>query len=203
MERRVSVAFWLLVVLVAIALYPGLAPAATVSEPVVLVASSRQDGSPYEQTVAIVASLPDGGHFGFIVNRPTRFSLQALFPKDEAASKVNQRVYVGGPTATTSVFAVIRSDTVSDGQLRLAPGVVAALDPAAVDAVIRSVPNDARYFLGLMVWQPGELEREIAESLWEVNRADADVLFEERTTRGLWNTLRAPMAKAAPDGAML
>jgi len=191
-SRFPTVLFWL--ALAAIVAYSSLAVAGTLTESVVLVASSRQEGSLYDQTVVIVTALPDGSHFGFILNRPTRFEVQTLFPKDEAASKVKERVSFGGPTSPTAVFAVTRSDVAADGQLQLAPGLVVALDPAAVEAVMRDTPSDARYFLGLMAWEPDELEQEIAQSMWELHHADANLVFGAASGRGLWSQLRAPMA---------
>ena len=49
----------------------GAAYAADLSQPVLLVASQHLAGSPFEQTVVVATSMPDGGHVGFIVNRPT------------------------------------------------------------------------------------------------------------------------------------
>ena len=47
------------------------------SQPVILVASSALDGSPFEQTVVVAAPLPDGGHIGFIINKPMNVKLGA------------------------------------------------------------------------------------------------------------------------------
>jgi putative AlgH/UPF0301 family transcriptional regulator len=49
----------------------GAARAADLSQAVILVASERLAGSPFEQTVILAAPLPQGGHVGFVVNRPT------------------------------------------------------------------------------------------------------------------------------------
>ena len=52
---------------------------ADLSEPVILVASSTLDGSPFEKTVLLATPLGDGGHVGFIINKPTGVKLEALF----------------------------------------------------------------------------------------------------------------------------
>ena len=55
----------------------GAARAVDLSEAAILVASDRFVGSIYEQTVILAAPLPQGGHLGFIVNRPTHVKLES------------------------------------------------------------------------------------------------------------------------------
>ena len=73
------------------------------------------------------------------------------------------------------------------------PGLFAVLDAAALDRVIETMPNDARYFVGLMLWDADELEEEVSQNAWEVRRADVDTVLRAKAP-GLWNSLRSPMA---------
>jgi putative AlgH/UPF0301 family transcriptional regulator len=57
------------------------AHAVDLSQAVILVASGRLAGSSFEQTVILAAPLPQGGHVGFVVNRPTSVKLETLFPE--------------------------------------------------------------------------------------------------------------------------
>jgi putative AlgH/UPF0301 family transcriptional regulator len=172
----------------------GVAHAEDLSEPVLLVASSALDGSPFEQTVVLAAPLPKGGHIGFILNKPTQAKLGTLFPDDTAAQQVKEPVYLGGPTMLNGVFA-IASDAPGEGGtvVNLMPGLVAVLDRTAVDSILATRPNDARYFAGLMLWSPNELEQQVGASAWEVHSADPDTVLHAKS-RGLWNSLRDPMA---------
>ena len=155
---------------------------ADLSQAVLLVASDSLDGSPFEQTVLVAAPLPDGGHIGFIVNRPTTVKLERLFPEDAAARNVNEPVYLGGSALLSTVFALTRSAPASGGtSIALMPGVVAVLDGATVDRIIETTPNAARYFVGLMLWDPDELEEEIRKRLWEVRSPDADTVLPARS----------------------
>lgn len=188
------------IVLIAVFMF-GVARAADLLQPVILVASQDLDGSPFEQTVMIAAPLPDGGHIGFIVNRPTTVKLETLFPDQAPARNVKEAVYVGGPAIASGVFALMRS--APDGAetlIPLTPGIVAVLDEATIDRVIETTPNAARYFVGMMLWGADELEQQVANGLWEVRPADADNVLPAKA-RGLWNSLRSPMATA--DGPSL
>jgi putative AlgH/UPF0301 family transcriptional regulator len=54
--------------------------------------------------------------------------------------------------------------------------------------VIETMPNDARYFAGLVVWRPGELDEEIRAGAWQVLPADAKTVFHANPA-GLWRDL--------------
>jgi putative AlgH/UPF0301 family transcriptional regulator len=87
------------------------------------------------------------------------------------------------------LFAVARTapkDT--PNLLQLMPGVVLVMDGEAIDRIIETTPNDARYFAGLIVWQPGELDEEVRAGVWEVNPADPTAVFSEHPEM-LWKTL--------------
>jgi putative AlgH/UPF0301 family transcriptional regulator len=183
--------------LLAIAL-SSVARAADVSHPVILVASSEFEGSPFEQAVMVAAPLPSGGHIGFIVNKPTTMRLSTLFPNEAAVRKVTQPVYLGGPEMLPGVFALTRKAPEGAGTVvPLVPGLVAVLDGSTVDRVIASTPNDARYFLGVMLWDADELEDEVRHNAWEIRPADIDTVLPGNAT-GLWNSLHRQVASLEP-----
>ena len=75
------------------------------------------------------------------------------------------------------------------------PGLVLVLDGATVDRVIETMPNDARYFAGLVVWRPGELDEEIRAGAWQVLPADAKTVFHANPA-GLWKDLHRAQGAA-------
>lgn len=170
----------------------GTAQAVEADEPsqaAFLVATDRLAGSPYEETVLIVAPLAEGGHVGFIVNRPTGVRLQELFPEHAPSRKVLSPIYVGGPVLPEAVFALARKAPRSDGTvIPLGPGLVAVLDRASVDRVIETEPNDAHYFVGLVIWEPGELAEEIRAGAWRVRPANPDAALAADPA-ALWQQL--------------
>jgi len=172
------------------AVVSGVARAAELSEPIILVASSRLDQTPFQQAVVLVTPLDDGAHIGFIINKPTGVKLQKLFPDDRAAGKVKESVYLGGPAFLQAVFALTRTPPESaDAAVQLMPDLFAVMDSDAIDSIIATTPNDARFFLGMMVWQPGALEEEVRQKVWELRPADAEVVLHAKSP-GLWKSLR-------------
>ena len=171
----------------------GATHAADLSQAVILVASDSLAGSPFEQTVIVAAPLPDGGHVGFIVNRPSNVKLATLFPEQASAHNVVDPVYAGGPVLSRAVFAVTRKAPDNGGNvLSLMPGLVAVIDAGTVDHIIETTPNDARYFVGLMIWAPDELDEEVDQGAWQVRSADVDTVLPSRSP-GLWKSLSGPM----------
>jgi putative transcriptional regulator len=165
------------------------AQAADLSSAVVLVASERLNDSQYAQTVVLAAPLPEGGHIGFVLNRPTGVKLEALLPDQESSRKVVDQVYAGGPALRGYVFAVTRKPPAEEGTfVALLPGLFAAMDGIAVDSLIEKSPNEARYFVGLMFWPPDALENDVDAGTWLVRRADPDLVLPANAS-GLWKSL--------------
>jgi putative transcriptional regulator len=71
--------------------------------------------------------------------------------------------------------------------MQLMPGLVLVVDARAVDRIIETTPNDARYFAGMIVWEPGELDDEVRDGAWEVNPADASTVFSSKPEM-LWKS---------------
>ncbi len=162
--------------------------AAEVSEPVLLVARPGL-GEFYRSTVLFVRPSGNGGHVGFIINRPTPLTLGGLFPEHPPSQKVTNPVLLGGPVNVESVFAVVqRMATPGDNSVPLAPDMSLAFDVETVDRIIEQQGNDARFFVGLVVWQPGELEAELQRDFWFVMKGDTALVFR-KSTDGLWEEL--------------
>jgi putative transcriptional regulator len=159
------------------------------TRPITLVATPRLASSEFSETVLFAAPLPNGMHIGFIVNRPSNVALATAFPEHVPSRKVVDPVYVGGPVLPGRVFAVVRTPPKdAENVLQLMPGLVLAMDGDAIDRIIETTPNDARYLAGLIVWQPGELDEEVRAGAWEVSPADASAVFSTHPEM-LWKTL--------------
>jgi hypothetical protein len=122
----------------------GAAGGVDLSLPFMVVATSHLAGSVYEQTVVVTAPLPQGGHIGFIINRPTNVKLETLFPDQAACRQVVDPVYLGGPGLRNAVFALTRSAPDEGGSaIQFMPGLFAVLDGTAVDRAIETTPKNA------------------------------------------------------------
>jgi len=143
----------------------------------------------YRQTVLIAAPAPTGGHIGVILNRPTRRSLGSLFPEHEPSKKVADPVYYGGPFSRGALVALVKTDAnPGSGSVPIMKHLFMAFRANTIDHVIETTPNEARYYVGHILWRPGELRHEIDRGLWSVLDADVEVVFR-KDTEGLWEEL--------------
>jgi putative transcriptional regulator len=176
--------------ILACALVGASAPAwADDGDAVLLVANPQFSDPTYRHTVLLAAALDNGGHIGIIVNRPTNQSLSNLFPEHEPSKKVIEHVFFGGPFSRSALVAVVKRDTSPGrGSVALMKSLFLAINVTTIDRIIETTPNEARYYVGYVVWRPGELRSEVDRGLWVVQAADADVVFR-KDTGGLWEEL--------------
>ena len=171
--------------LVGLAAHP-VARSAEISRPALLVASpERGQGN----TVLFVRPLAGGEHLGFIINRPTEVTLSKLFPEHAPSQKVTQPVLFGGPLYLDSLFAVVHQNESPGGHsIALADDLFLVVDVDLIDGVIERDGDGARFLVGLVVWPPGELERQVQANTWWVLEPDTDLVFR-MSTDGLWEEL--------------
>lgn len=179
----------LAVVQVALAQSPGN------SDALLLVSSPQLRDPTYFHTVVLAVPTDGDRYVGVIINRPTRRSLASLFPEHEPSKKVAEPVFFGGPMSGRALFAVVRAeDNPGLGSITLMKNLFLALTVNTVDRVIEQTPNQARYYVGNVIWRPGELRTEIDRKLWHVMNADPELVFRKDTER-LWEEL-SRMARA-------
>jgi len=175
------------------------AQAVALSAPVVLVATDRLAGSPYEQTVLLAVPSGDGEHLGLILNRPTGIDLSTVFPDATPSPTATGPVFFGGPEMSDEIFAAVRAtDPPSQYSVSLLPGLFLVTDADTVDRLVTASPGVARYFAGFVVWQQGELAHEIQNGMWDVQSADTNVLFRENPQE-LWLDLARKSTRVSTD----
>lgn len=165
-----------------------------------LVAHPAFRDSDYRQSVLIAAPVPNGGHVGVILNRPTRRSLGSLFPEHEPSRKVIEPVFYGGPFSRGALVALVKTDhTPGAGSVPLMRNLYLTFRANIIDRVIESTPNDARYYVGYVGWRPGELRSEIDGGIWSVVSADIETVFR-KDTDGLWEELLQQSRRIRAEG---
>ena len=167
------------------------ASAQDLDKPLLLVATPDLQG-PYRHTTVLVVPM-DGQHIGFILNRATDVKLASLFPEHAPSANVIDPVYLGGPEHINQVFAVVAHDP-GEPSMRLFGDVFVTTQATAVDRIIEETPNDARYFVGFVGWQAGELADELEAGYWYVAEPDAALVFS-KDTGTMWESLMKHVGK--------
>jgi putative transcriptional regulator len=179
-------------VLVAGAAFTARAHAQNVDKPVLLVAAPEKPGF-YNHAVLVV--MPGAnGHVGFIINRATRTTVASAFPEEPHSAKVAEPIYLGGPRAAQSLYAVVRHDP-GEGSRVLFGELFLTVSGKTLDRIIRESPHEARYFAGFSTWEVGELASEMARGDWLTAEPDEALFFDphpEAMWSGLVERIRAP-----------
>ena len=179
----------LLAATVVMALSASVAWSQDISETVLLVAKRTLRDRVYGSSVLLARPLGEERHVGFIVNKPTNLTLGKLFPKHLPSQKVVDPVYLGGPVGPEVIFAMVKDSKTPGGRsLELAPGLFLAYDSAIVDHIIETQSQQARFFAGMVMWQPNELAEEVKRGLWFVLPAKPEILLR-KPTESLWEDL--------------
>ena len=172
-----------------LALCAPLAEAADLTQTVLLVAKRNLRDRLYGSSILIAKPIGDERHVGFIMKKPTSMTLGKLFPKHGPSQKVIDPVYLGGPMGPEVIFAMVKDAKSPGGRsLQLANGVYLAYDSAVVDRIIENEPQQARFFAGMVLWAPSELDEEVRRGLWYVLDPQPDILLR-KTTDNLWEEL--------------
>jgi putative transcriptional regulator len=162
--------------------------AAELPASLILVAKPELSDPVYGKTVLVVKAFGRQQHVGFIVNRPTSMTLGKMFPDHAPSQKITDPVFLGGPADVEALFALVRADRCPGTTcLEMMPGLYVGLDAGTVDKIIEAGSNDARFVVGLVVWRPGELQREVDRGAWYV--LDSDSALALRDPKGLWEEL--------------
>jgi putative AlgH/UPF0301 family transcriptional regulator len=172
------------------------APAADVhNSPVVLVAKPQLGGF-FQRTVIFGWPVGAGAHVGFILNRPTEITTEEVYTGESRPSGFSDPVFLGGPQWLGSVFVLAHQFEHPGGSsMQVAKETFLVKDSATVERIIKKDSRDARFFTGMVVWPPGELDAELRRGLWYVKDYDAGVVFRD-STDGLWEALSHASARA-------
>ena len=172
----------------AAALWLSQASWAEQSAPVtVLVASRGFDDAAYAHAVVV---LQQGGseEVGVIINRPSDYALANVLDAP-AAAKASDPLYSGGPFMPQQLLALIRDEkSPGEGSMQLVRGLYLSIGASVLERAVERRPGTARYYAGLVLWQPGELADELKRGLWLKLEVPLDTVFRRDAT-GLWDEL--------------
>lgn len=161
------------------------ARAQSLDQPMLLVASPQTAGF-YSHAVLLVVPA-NAGHVGFIINRATRTTVASAFPEEPDSARVIEPIYLGGPRAAQSLYAVVRRDP-GEGSRKLFGEVFVTVSGKTVDRIIRESPREARYFAGFAGWDAGELAQQIVRGDWLTAEPDEALLFHPNPD-AMWSGL--------------
>ena len=156
---------------------------------IILVAKRQLQDKLYGSTIVLTRPIGAERHVGFIINKPTQVTLGKLFPGHEPSRKVVDPVFLGGPVSPEVIFALVQGKQSPGGRsIKILDDLYLAIDSDVVDSVIEKQSTQARFFAGMVLWRPGELNEELKRGLWYVLDAKSDLALR-KSTEGMWEEL--------------
>ena len=140
-----------------------------------LVASQRLAGTPFDRNAVFVVQDNHNGTFGVTLNRPVEGEQWERF-RDAlgVASAVRESVLAGGPVAGP-VLALHRVPELAEINIR--DEVFVSVQAESIDRLLEQSDSPYRIALGMLAWKPGQLNDEIQAGLWFPVAATVDDVF--------------------------
>lgn len=157
----------------------------------------------FDSSLVLMCEHGETGAMGFIVNKPTEFSVQEIFGQLglEAADALDPDVPVmtGGPVEPQRGF-LLSNHPITDDVVEVLEGLYLASSPDVLPLAIDALnQGDAIFILGYSGWSEGQLESEMAANTWINVPWDADVIFQIPTS----DRQRAALAQLGIDPIQL
>ncbi len=141
----------------------------------------------FRRSVLLVGEHGEEGAMGVILNRPSPVSVADAVPPLAELVDEAELVHVGGPVQPQAIV-VLGDFSRPDEAAALVLGSIGFL-PAEIESAsdVGSLER-ARVFAGYAGWGPGQLESEIADESWIIERALPDDVFTDDPD-ALWSTV--------------
>ena len=162
--------------------------------PGLLVAAPSMQDPDFAEAVILLAESSEDGAVGFVLNRPSPFSMKDLAEDLSLQLQLHhegQPVYRGGPVSPERGWVLFRGDSQDafaeqehvfsvEGEIRIA---------ATLEVLGRFLQPETeqpfRLLLGYAGWGPGQLEGEIHRGDWIPMEVDDSLVFDADTS-ALW-----------------
>ncbi|MAW26339.1 MAG: hypothetical protein CMQ84_10195 [Gammaproteobacteria bacterium] len=157
----------------------------------------------FNSSLVLMCEHGETGAMGFIVNKPTEFSVQEIFEQLnlDAAEGLDPDIPVmtGGPVEPQRGF-LLSNNPITDDVVEVLDGLFLASSPDVLPLAIDALnQGDAIFVLGYSGWSEGQLESEMAANTWINVPWDADVIFQIPTA----DRQRAALAQLGIDPIQL
>ncbi len=139
----------------------------------------------FRRTVLYIsANDPEEGSFGFVLNRHTQKTVADFLPDKGAGPLGKVPVFIGGPVGGDQLTFASFHWRVEDQTVTCRPRLV--LDEAR--EIASGNFAEVRAFVGYAGWSKGQLEAELAQKAWVVQRPDRDILDVENC-KEIWPSI--------------
>ena len=131
----------------------------------------------FNRSVILLSEHNDSGSVGFILNKPSPYTINDLLPEINSSL----RIYFGGPVSENNLYFVHKVPELIPDSIEITNGIYWAGDFEAVRDLLKNnvlSKNDIRFFLGYSGWSKEQLEEELTTTSWVVIENEFNNLFK-------------------------
>lgn len=151
----------------------------------ILVANPFLKDPYFSQAVILLVEHKDSGSLGFILNKKLEFSLQDVV---SGFLFFDAPIYYGGPVEENALFYVHTYPQVS-GALEVMPNLYWGGDFEEIKEIINTTLPDTsaiRFFAGYSGWGEGQLQSEMNQDTWLLQKIALQEIMNEEYLDKLW-----------------
>jgi putative transcriptional regulator len=150
---------------------------------ILLVARAELPDPNFKDSIVLVMNHIGPAPAGIIINKPTRIPVSHLFPELERLTRLDDKVYFGGPVDIDSVSFIFRAEMPPEHATQVVHGVYVSTSRELLRKLLeREKPMQGlRVFIGRSGWARGQLEAELARGDWTLAPADASAIFDRKS----------------------
>ena len=153
--------------------------------------ASRKLGDPnFHKTVILILRYGQDGAAGLVINRPLKVKLSNVMPEIEELAQRKENLFLGGPVEPGKVLILLKSAAKPEDSIPVFGDVYASSSRKELKRLIKSTNKSEKFriYAGYAGWAPGQLESECSRGDWHVLKADAETVFEKKSSE-IWQEL--------------
>jgi putative transcriptional regulator len=153
--------------------------------------ASRKLGDPnFYQTVILILRYGRDGASGLVINRPLKVKLSTVMPEIEELAQRKENLFLGGPVEPGKVLLLLKSAATPEDSIPVFGDVYVSSSRKELKRLIKNANKGEKFriYAGYAGWAPGQLESERDRGDWHVLKADAETVFDKKSSE-IWQEL--------------
>ncbi|MGD8208847.1 MAG: YqgE/AlgH family protein [Desulfobacterales bacterium] len=155
-----------------------------------LVAGRQLMDPNFRETVVLLIRYGTDGAIGLVINRPVKLKLSTVLPDIKELERTKETLYLGGPVEPARVMLLVRSGKPPEASMPVFGDVYLSSSQKVLHNLIKKPVKEERFriYAGYAGWAPKQLESELDRGHWHVLKADAETLFDKKSSE-IWQEL--------------
>ena len=155
-----------------------------------LIAGRRLMDPNFRETVVLLIRYGKSGAMGLVINRPIKVKLSAVIPDIKELEGSKETLHLGGPVLPNKMLLLMKSAKPPPESMLIFGDVYLSSSREELRRVIKNANTEEKFriYAGYAGWAPGQLESECSRGDWHVLDADAETLFDKKSSE-IWPEL--------------